>query len=292
MQVLCTIIIPHYNQWAELKNCLDALYAQSVDLSIVEIIVVDNGTANIDEYWNTLPIRDNLILIKNDAEPNPYTSRNLAIQKSKGALLAFLDAGCRPQKDWLKNGIEYYRQGKTTIAGRFELIYPSDDLEDKVHGLLYLNNQKNVKRSFGVPAGNLFVSADIFVKTGLFNDKHISGNDIEWSLRLLAHRDTIHYADNCVCEYHSPSFDRLLVKVQKYASGTRYLLFQEKKMTEFICKTLLNFLPMRISNFNEALRYRNLEYLGFWDKVTLWLLVWKVKRHYGVALFRRSSSPV
>jgi hypothetical protein len=159
-----------------------------------------------------------------------------------------------------------------------------------VHSILYLNNQKNVKRDYGVPAGNLFVSAAIFRKVGYFKDDHVSGNDIEWSLSLINQGHAIYYADDCVCDYVSPSYEVLLSKVSKYASGTRLLLLREKKVRSLAVKAFLSFLPMRLMNFQEAMKYRKLENLDFWTKCKLWLLVWKVKRRYAIGLLRRSSS--
>lgn len=280
MSIACTIIIPHYNQWSELIDCLNSISRQSITPDQYEVIVVDNHTPGIRELWLTLPMRHNHILIINDSVQNPYTSRNMGVDHARGALLAFLDASCRPHENWLERGLYYFKNGHDCIAGRYNLILPSSMIHDRVHGVLYLNNEKNVRKHFGVPAGQLFVAQELFTCLGPFDDNHHSGNDIAWTLRLLDSGGSIFYAGDCIVDYPSPKFSDLLSKMSKYASGTKFLLLTQKRYHILWIKGLRSMLPMRPSHFAEALRYRGWDQLKEMAKLKLWFYVWQAKRHY------------
>ena len=225
--------------------------------------------------------------MSNLGQKNPYVSRNIGIRRAKGDILCFLDAPCIPGPYWLKYGCgKLSTDDVKIVAGSFLMIYSCSGLGQRVHGMLYLNNDKNVARQYGVPAGNLFVKKTIFEELGLFKETESTGQDIEWSLRAIKSGFNIAYCHKAVVYYPAKSLSELRKSVSKYARGTIFLLSQEVGGFKIPMAIARSFFPMKYSNFNSALLYRDLNYLNFYQKIHLFFLAWSVKCFYGMAMIK------
>lgn len=271
----CSIIIPHYNQAYFLQKCLKALPQQDFQGN-TEVIVIDNGSAdfNIQKWQKDHP---KVLWLRNNEKKNPYTSRNLGAKHAKGKYLAFIDAKCYPTSSWLRNMITMRNEEHPIIAGRYKLYYNSDALKDKVYGMLYLNNEKNVRKGYGITTGNLLVDRKYFQNVGPFNDELNSGNDIEWSLRALKFGHKIEYAQEAIISYPAQSWEELTKSVNKYAHGVARIDRKGKW-------AIGSFLPLRRSTFNDHLTHRSLNHLSACDRAMLFILIWLMKVKFAVAL--------
>jgi len=260
-----------------LEKCLAALYTQDVD-TLVEIIVVDNDTPEftIEDWENRHP---KVSWYRNTKKRNPYTSRNIGISKARGRFLAFIDVKCAPEPVWLRKMISAFDSDHLIIAGHYKLDYKSDAIQDKVYGMLYLNTEKNVRKRYGVTAGNLLVERSVFDKIGDFQDSVISGNDIVWSLKALNSGIKIRYEPEAIIIYPAQTWAELKVSVQKYASGVAHISPSPRP-------GLAAFLPLRYSTFVAHLHHRSLENLSIWRKLQLWLYTWVMKAKYSLALYK------
>ncbi len=242
-----------------------------------EIIVVDNNSTSIDTLkseFQSINWLSNEIL-------NPYVSRNLGIEKALGEFIGLLDAKCKPSPTWLQTGLTKLKRGSISIiAGAYNVIPATSSGKDLVYGLLYLNNQKNVLKGYGVTTGNLLIRKSVFTEIGLFNRKFVSGNDIEWTQRALKSGYKIIYFPETSVEYAGQSFDQMCDSVKKYMTG---ITAQNGSTLQHISSIFKYLLPMRIKNFKEALQYRNLDKLSWKNKCYLWLLVWNMKSRMALA---------
>ena len=270
MSISCSIIIPHYNQEKHLEECLKATYHQTADVSF-DIIVVDNGTIAID-FQKYLDTYKGLRWISYKTKKNAYTLRNIGIRNTEADHILFLDAKCKPEKDWLYQMLAA-AENVDIVAGRYRMTYASPDLKDKVHGLLYLNNDKNVGHNYGVTTGNLLVKRRVFDQIGLFDDGHVSGRDIQWSRKAQKHGINIHYSHNAVVQYPAHRWPDLIEKVKKYGRGAGLLETEEEN-------GIRHFLPLKWETIQSAIQYRGLENLSFRAKFLLWYYASKIKWLY------------
>lgn len=272
----CSIIIPHYQQTEDLTKCLGALIGQQTTYKY-EVIVVDNDSPLNSRVYVQFP---EVIFLTNQVK-NPYASRNMGIQYARSNYIGFLDARCTPKVDWLENGMQQLQTNQQSIiAGKYLVIPPTSALKDLVYGLLYLNNEKNVREGYGVTTGNLFVAKSLFEKVGYFKDTQISGNDIEWSKRAISRGYHLLYAPETIVTIRGQSFTELIRKTAKYAVGIRA---QHKSWQQKTQSFLTYLLPMRWKNFQESLTYRSLDGLMWKNKWYLWLLVWTIKVRLALA---------
>jgi GT2 family glycosyltransferase len=87
-----SVVIPHLNQPEALARCLASLAvgARQPD----EIIVVDNGSG-------AMPRVPAGVTLLTETTPGPGPARNLGVAHASGDVLAFIDADCLADTDWL-----------------------------------------------------------------------------------------------------------------------------------------------------------------------------------------------
>ena len=91
-----SIIIPVYNDWAPLIQCLQSILSQT-DAPQIEVIIVDDGSADTGPESIRHLSRPFELAIIRQSHKGIAAARNLGIQWSKGEVLLFVDADCRLQ---------------------------------------------------------------------------------------------------------------------------------------------------------------------------------------------------
>lgn len=94
--VKVSVIVTVLNERETIESLLIALKGQT--LKPVEIIIVDGGST--DGTWEV--ISDLLSVVSYQIPGNRSMGRNYGISNAKSSIIAFTDAGCIPQSDWLK----------------------------------------------------------------------------------------------------------------------------------------------------------------------------------------------
>ena len=279
IEIKYSVIIPYYQQKNALVNCLRALSEQVYDGEMEILVIYHLGESDVNELKAQQP---NVRWVANDQAPNPYISRNLGASQATGMHLCFIDSMCKPHPNWLYELDSYvvHNLGTEVIAGRIEVTPKSDSLRDQAHGMLYLNNKKNVERKYGVPAGHLMISKSLFEEHGGFETASPSGNDIVFTRKLIDAGHQIHYVDSAVVDYPGHSLDTLKNKMSKYAAGVAY----HHKRT--IKSSFFGFLPMRLSLFTANLKYRKIDHISPIKKVRLWFLIWGLKLHFNFGVMQ------
>jgi glycosyltransferase involved in cell wall biosynthesis len=89
-----SIIVPHYNDLENLRECLKYLEAQTIAPRQYEIIVSDNNSA-----CSLLAVRDaceRIGRVVSAQKQSPREARNAGAAVALGELLAFTNSDCRP----------------------------------------------------------------------------------------------------------------------------------------------------------------------------------------------------
>lgn len=218
-----SVIIPTYNDWERLEKCVDRLLHQDLKESEYEIIVVDNAPSH-NPPSGFLKAYQNLNLI-HEPTPGSYAARNKGANKSSGYYLAFTDADCVPQTDWLSEAEKVFDQQQCDlIGGRIELFREEDGKK-----WAYIYEQHTAFRQFlNVPRGhcvtaNLLIKRRVFEELGGFDQRTKSGADWKFSERALKNNYTIAYGEN-VCVLHPARKDlKAIFKKQKRFAAWGYI---------------------------------------------------------------------
>lgn len=102
---MVTIVIPAFNEERHIAACLAALEAQTLPCDRFEVVLVDNGSSD-----NTLSVAKESVhsfALRIVSRPgiNVSAVRNFGASLGHGEIIAFLDADCIVESEWLSDAI-------------------------------------------------------------------------------------------------------------------------------------------------------------------------------------------
>lgn len=228
-RVLISVIIPHLNQPAGLRDCLDSIVAQKLPADQFEVIVVDNGSREmpasiVSDYAGARLLRE--------MRPGPGLARNIGAHHANGEILAFIDADCRAHPNWLgsiKAAFDNAAPGK--ILGGDVQIWrapgrPMTGVE-AYENLFAYRFKMYIEQHGYCGTGNLAVRQIDFNTIGPFAGIDVA-EDMEWGQRACASGYKFVYVPEMIV-YHPPreTLEELRIKwdrqIQHYfnmAEGT------------------------------------------------------------------------
>jgi glycosyltransferase involved in cell wall biosynthesis len=182
--ITASVIIPCRGHSIELRTCLTGLLDMQVETPF-EIIVVDS--ANDPKVWKVVEEFKGVNLVKSTKALNAASARNLGVLSSSGEFLAFIDADCIPDGNWLHEGINALKRGGYLISGPIldsnplHPILVSDNLLQFVD---FSRNRRNKSLEY-VPGCNLIVPQKVFNEVGGFPDFDVI-EDVLFSRKIIS----------------------------------------------------------------------------------------------------------
>ena len=210
---LFTVIVPVYDNWEQLRVCLNALSDQTFDQERFEIIVVDNASSRaIPDDFN-LPGNARIVY---ESEPGSYSARNHGAGFAEGEYLAFTDADCIPDKNWLQNAALLFEQTNCDSIGGEIKIFMAEN--GNKHAYIY-ERYHAFKQAQWVPEGksctaNHFVKKSVFDATEGFDTSLKSGGDWEFSNRCVNLGYAMEYGEKVVVRH--PARKNLKAMLKKH----------------------------------------------------------------------------
>jgi len=107
--VFISIIIPFYKDLGGLLLILRSLESQTLPSRNWEVIVVNNDPDLPLVLPECLSLSYSLKILE-EPKPGSYAARNKGIAAARGSIIAFTDADCSPDNEWLKNSWEVFSQ--------------------------------------------------------------------------------------------------------------------------------------------------------------------------------------
>ena len=196
-----SVVIPHLNQPEALECCLRSLEAQTLERELFEVIVADNGSAQLPKVAE----RGFRVRLVQELEPGPGAARNRGAAAASGEILAFIDADCRAHCDWLKNALCAMQSAppRTALGGDVQIWRDDPNtfsaLEAYESVFAYRFKLYIEKHGFS-GTGNLVVKRKDFYGIGPFEGIQFA-EDIEWGRRARAAGFTLKYAAGMIV-YH------------------------------------------------------------------------------------------
>lgn len=221
---MISVIIPTYKEWDMLKICLEHLKNQTIGQDQFEVIVVNNSPE--DTVPHDLVLSDNVVVLT-EPQPGSYAARNKAIRQSNGEYLAFTDSDCKPNVDWLENGIKYLKDGYDLVGGKMEFFKPEggEYLAFIFERQFSFRQDRNVLQNKQSITANLFAKRRVFDVVGLFDEKLLSGGDYEWTKRATDQGFKISYGEDVLVRHPTRKSFEALVNKKKRTSGGMYFSF-------------------------------------------------------------------
>jgi hypothetical protein len=191
------VIVPVLDAASELPGLTEALSRQSLSAREVEILYVDNGSRDGSAAWIKRHLPPHGRLLASPTARNAYAARNIGVGQARGSVLAFTDADCRPDADWLERGVEATRFFHR-VAGRIVVKRSAKPtIVEDLDATRFLRQEQYVDEAFAATA-NLFVRRSVFDTVGVFDDRLVSGGDQEFGARAQEAGLPIAYAPGAV----------------------------------------------------------------------------------------------
>ncbi len=285
--VLVSVIIPVYNNALGLAACLQSLRAQSLDRSRFDVLIVDNGST--DDLRSLKETFGDYIWLS-EASPGAYAARNRGLLHASSEFVAFTDADCIPDREWLESGLSAlagFPHG--IVGGRVEMIPPVarglNIMELCESEIFIMSNHAEVidRWRFAVTA-NCFTRLSMFSLFGLFEGTLKSGGDREWSQRALHGGATLHYCDAAIVRHPRRStFTQLSRKVRRLKGGIVEIAKRQRSWSQFhhyvrytafdhrLWKVLFSARNSLLTEISLAVVILALMSVGFWETVRVTL---------------------
>ena len=241
-----SVIVPIYNAIADLPELINCLQAQTYPTNQVEYLVVDNGSRDAGATLLEIAVQQaasqgiSFRYLQENQIQSSYAARNTGIRAAKAEILAFTDADCRPQPDWLDNLVPPFADSRIGIvAGEIVALPGKTLLEKHADHNNVLSQQHTLKHSF-CPYGqtaNLAIRRQVLEQVGLFRPYLTSGGDADLCWRIQQQTDwLLHFAPTAIVRHrHRSTLQDYQNQWRRYGQSNRYLheLHGVKLMHEF-----------------------------------------------------------
>ncbi len=237
---LVSVIVPVRDNPEGIRALLDRLEAQTLPRHRFEVIIGDDGSRAGSLADVSAP--DGRIRVVSGHARTSYAARNQAAAAARGAVLAFTDSDCRPEPRWLEEGLEAL-EGADIVAGRVVFrAPPRPTLWSVLTVDMYLDQERNVRRSRAVTA-NLLVRRESFDAWGRFDPSLPSGGDYDFVLRAVGQGARLVYAPEAIVAH--PTVDDARTFFRKVWRTNRWAAVRRTRTDYRIgLRSVLTFVPV------------------------------------------------
>ena len=276
-----SVIVPVYKGMDVIEKCLSALEVQTYISEDYEIIVIDNGE---NPGIEGLVAQFGQARLLREKKPGSYAARNLGIINSCGDIVAFTDADCVPNNDWIQNGVKslllHKKQGAIGGDVRIFTMNPRPTSVELYEQTMSLNQYKYIRyHKFAVTA-NLYTFRSVIDVVGMFDEKLKSGGDYEWCQRLRnAGYEVVYAKDVVVLHPARATLKQLYLKVTRVVGGVySYKKNEKSNKKSAVIEDYRYYLDLMTRKFHVLKRiYQSEEYGGICNTVRIIYIAGLVK---------------
>lgn len=189
---LISVVIPIRNSRVILEACLHSIRALDYPQDRIELIVpdahsTDDGPAIAKKFGAVVVANDELMIAP---------GRNVGFAASHGEIIAFTDADCIVDRDWLKNAVRYFADPQVGAVGGPSPVPPNQGalaeaigyffrLSVILAGAAHVEQQKNVEHVRHIPGCNILCRRSALEKIFPLHWTTTSGEDLQMGRLLL-----------------------------------------------------------------------------------------------------------
>ncbi|MFX0135607.1 MAG: glycosyltransferase [Candidatus Hodarchaeota archaeon] len=239
-----SIVIPVLNGEKYIGNCLDSLNKINYPKNRYEIIVIDGGSD--DKTVEIIKKFDDVKLI-NSTRGTPH-QRNVGIKEAKGELIAFTDADCIVDRDWLINGVKHFKDNQIALVGGPNCTPENSKFLEKSAGYLLSSRLatgpmstryagKGVKEAVETDliACNNIMRKDIILEVDGFNEDFFPAEENELYFRLKEKGYKLLFNSEMVVWHHRvPLYRPFAKQIYRYGQFRAKLLKTAPKIFRFL----------------------------------------------------------
>ncbi len=181
-----SVVIPVYNDPTGITTTLESL-SDNTDSTAYEILVVDNNSTDrtpeiIQDYATK---HDRITHLTEDTIQSSYAARNTGIDHANGDILCLLDADQRVTDGWLETAVTHMVDHDVDyLAPNIELEAPEQPSLTAQYNLVSgFPIEQFIAEHHYAPTSCLFVTRELLDDIGRFDDRLVSGGDLEFGNR-------------------------------------------------------------------------------------------------------------
>jgi glycosyltransferase involved in cell wall biosynthesis len=178
-----SVVIPAWNEESCIDRCLASVLSQDFPRDQMEVVVVDNGSTDATvSIARQFPVR-----IVDEARLGAARARNTGIRAARGEIVAFLDADCVANPDWLRELLSGSDDEKIGCFLGDILPMPGGGLiSDFVHDRRLISQKVLTSSPPPIAAGaNIAYRKSVFEEIGYFDETFMEGEDGDLFWRLV-----------------------------------------------------------------------------------------------------------
>jgi cellulose synthase/poly-beta-1,6-N-acetylglucosamine synthase-like glycosyltransferase len=177
-----SVIVPVRDGEPTIADCLDAILATDFPAERREILVVDNGSSDgTADLIQSRPVR-----YLREPRRGVSNARNHGIAESTGEILAFVDADCLVEPQWLTELVRPFEDPEIgSVAGELQHVPPTTAAERQSARLLGNWQRFAFTSNPAYPiTANAAYRRDVIERIGTFDPHMTRAQDVELGLRF------------------------------------------------------------------------------------------------------------
>ncbi len=277
-----SVIIPAKNEEKLIVNCIDSLNKLDYPKDRYEIIVADGLSTD-----NTVLASKEMgaIIVKNEKQ-TVSPGRNIGFQYSKGELIAFTDADCIADRNWLKKSIKYFQQDETIACVGGPNLTPDDEtifgkgvgfvLDQAIFsaGSIHARELKEIKAVVSIPGCNAIYRRSVLEKVMPLDETMLTCDDTKLNRAIIDMGFKLLYTpDVFVWHYRRPTPVKLWKQFYRYAVGRLQVGKKNRKMINLVHICIGLSFPLLLAFLILLYKY-NIYYLSLFLTVILLCLLY------------------
>ena len=200
-----SIIIPMYNAASTIKNTLESILAQTVEVK--EIIVVNDGSSD-NSVEVVKSIDDEHIILLSQENRGTSVAKNNGIQCASGKYVMFIDSDDVIEKNYIETHFAWVDKCDLVCSG-MKVIYPLREMEVNINSISdTVNRVVDIKNLLYLLEDGELINVDV---AKVFRRKILIDNNILFDERLHAGEDL-----KFNCEYFKYVKDGILLSYCGY----------------------------------------------------------------------------
>lgn len=219
-----SVVIPHFEDPARLRRCLEGLANAPEDTrSKAEVVVVDNGSV-VDMAWVERDFPFVRFVV--EADRGAAAARNRGVGETSAPRIAFLDCDCVPAPDWLVNVVERPVADVDEVVGgevtTFDETPPPRSGPEAFETVFAFNQKYYIERKGFSVTANMVTSRVLFERIGAFRGG--LSEDVEWCRRAVGAGARMTFDPSLSVSHPTrrdwPSLRRKWIRTTREAFGT------------------------------------------------------------------------
>jgi glycosyltransferase involved in cell wall biosynthesis len=217
---MVSVIVPVRNGEKTIEKLIKALLAQDYPKDQIQIIIVDN---NSQDQTRKIVKKHPVILEQENRVDSSYAARNKGLSLAQGEIIAFTDADCIPEKNWISEAVRALDEENADMAGgRISFIFSvRKSAAEYFDSTRFMNNERYIKNKQGAVTANLFVRARVFNQMGMFPEVQ-SGGDTQWTSKALKDGFSLIYTPRAIVQHPARKLPEILKKYWRVSSISGY----------------------------------------------------------------------